>query len=140
MIDKGFVRPSILPWGAPILYIEKNDGSMRMCINKWELNKVTIKNKYPLLRIKDLFDQLHGAAIFSKIDLRSRYHQLRIKLKDILKTTFQTRYDHYEFTVIPFGLTKAPTTFMDSMNWIFQPYINRFVVVFIDDILIYSKN
>ena len=140
LIEKGFMRPSISPWGAPVLFVKKKDGSMRLCINYRELNKVSIKNKYPLPRIEDLLDQLHGAAVFSKIDLRTGYHQLRIKKNDIPKTTFMTRYEHYEFTVMPFGLTNVPVTFMDLMNIVFRPYIDKFMVVFIDDILVYSKN
>jgi hypothetical protein len=138
--QKGFIRPSSSPWGAPVLFVTKKDGSMRMCIDYQSLNEVTIKNKYSLPRIDDPFDQLQGAKYFSKIDLRSRYHQLRIKEADIQKTTFVTRYCQYEFTVMPFGLTNAPTFFMNLMNKVFMEKLDKFVVVFIDDILIYSKS
>ncbi|GJX77150.1 putative reverse transcriptase domain-containing protein [Tanacetum coccineum] len=137
--DKGFIRPSHSPWGAPVLFVKKKDGSLRMCIDYRELNKLTIKNRYPLPRIDDLFDQLQGSRYFSKIDLRSGYHQLRVHEDDIPKTAFQTRYGHFEFTVMPFGLTNAPTVFMDLMNRVCKPYLDKFVIVFIDDILIYSK-
>ena len=137
-MSKGFVRPSTSPWGAPILFVRKNDGSLRLCIDYKELNKVTIRNQYPLPRIDDLFYQLQGAKVFSKIDLRSGYHQLKIRSEDVPKTAFRTRYGHYEFLVMPFGLTNAPVVFMDLMNRIFQPYLDQFVIVFIDDILIYS--
>ncbi|GJR76704.1 putative reverse transcriptase domain-containing protein [Tanacetum coccineum] len=137
--DKGFIRPSSSPWGAPVLFVKKKDGSFRMCIDYRELNKLTIKNRYPLLRINDLFDQLQGSSVYSKIDLRSGYHQLRVRDEDIPKTAFRTRYGHYEFQVMPFGLTNAPAVFMDLMNRVCRPYLDKFVIVFIDDILIYSK-
>ncbi|GKD92486.1 putative reverse transcriptase domain-containing protein [Tanacetum coccineum] len=138
--DKGLLRPSSLPWGAPVLFVKKKDGSFRMCIDYRELNKLTVKNRYPLPRIDDLFDQLQGSSVYSKIDLRSGYHQLRVREEDILKTAFRTRYGHYEFQVMPFGLTNAPAIFMDLMNRVCKPYLDKFVIVFIDDILIYLKN
>ncbi|TYK11938.1 ty3-gypsy retrotransposon protein [Cucumis melo var. makuwa] len=139
LLDKGFIRPSVSPLGAPVLFVKKKDGSMRLCIDYRELNKVTVKNKYPLPRIDDLFDQLQGATVFSKINLQSGYHQLRIKDGDVPKTAFRSRYGHYEFIVMSFGLTNAPAVFMDLMNRVFREFLDTFVIVFIDDILIYSK-
>ena len=138
LVNKGFVRLSTSPWGAPILFVNKKDGSLRLCIDYRELNKVTIRNQYPLPRIDDLFDQLQGARVFSNINLRSGYHQLKIRLEDVHKTAFRTWYGHYEFLVMPFGLTNVLAVFMDLMYRIFQPYLDQFVIVFIDDILIYS--
>jgi hypothetical protein len=138
--EKGYIRPSTSPWAAPVLFMEKKDGTRRMCIDYRALNEVTIKNKYPLPRIEDLFNQLRGANVFSKIDLRSGYHQLRIRPSDIPKTTFITKYGLYEFTVMSFGLTNAPAFFMNLMNSVFMYYLDKFVVVFIDDILIYSQS
>ncbi|GJU52810.1 putative reverse transcriptase domain-containing protein [Tanacetum coccineum] len=138
--DKGFIRPSSSPWGAPVLFVKKKDGSFRMCIDYRELNKLTVKNRYPLPRIYDLFDQLQGSSVYAKINLRSGYHQLRVHEEDIPKTAFRTRYGHYEFQVMLFGLTNAPAVFMDLMNRVCKPYLDKFVIVFIDDILIYSKN
>ncbi|GKF15135.1 putative reverse transcriptase domain-containing protein, partial [Tanacetum coccineum] len=128
------------PWGAPVLFVKNKYGSFRMCIDYRELNKLTVKNRYPLPRIDDLFDQLQGSRVYSKIDLRSGYHQLRVREEDIPKTAFRTRYGHYEFQVMPFGLINAPAVFMDLMNHVCKPYLDRFVIVFIDDILIYSKS
>jgi hypothetical protein len=140
LLDKGYIRPSASPWGAPVIFVPKNDGTQRMCVDYRSLNEVTIKNKYPLPRIDDLFDQLNGACVFSEIDLWSGYHQLKIRTTDIPKTAFITRYDLYEYTVMSFGLTNASDYFMYLMNKVFMEYLDKFVVVFIDDISIFSKN
>ncbi|GKD96122.1 putative reverse transcriptase domain-containing protein [Tanacetum coccineum] len=132
------VFPEDLP--APIVFVKKKEGSFRMCIDYREQNKLTVKNRYPLPRIDNLFDQLQGSSVYTKIDLQSGYHQLRVREEDILKTEFQTRYGHYEFQVMPFGLTNTPAVLMDLMNRVCKPFLDKFVIVFIDDILIYSKN
>ncbi|KAJ6843018.1 uncharacterized protein M6B38_299735 [Iris pallida] len=140
LLAKGFIQPSASPWGAPVLFVKKKDGTLRLVIDYRALNEVTIKNKYPLPRIDQLFDQLGEARLFSKIDLRSGYHQVKVKKEDVPKTAFRTRYGHYEFLFMPFGLTNAPAIFMDLMNRVFYQYLDKFVIVFIEDILIYSKN
>jgi len=139
LMEKQFIRPNTWPWRALVLLVKKKDGSSRLCVDYKQLNKTTIKNKYPLPRIDDFMDQLHGSSLFSKIDLRSGYHQILVKAEDVQKTAFRTRYGHYEYVVMPFGVTNAPAMFMDYMNRIFWPFLDKFVVVFIDDILIYSK-
>ena len=140
LLDEGFIRPNTSPWGASVLFEKKKDRTLRLCIDYRRLNRITIKNRYPLLTIDDLFDQLRGARVYSKIDLRTSYHQLRVRETDISKTAFRMCYGHFEFTVMPFRLTNAPTTFMDLMYRVFQPYLDQFVVVFMDDILIYSQS
>jgi hypothetical protein len=140
LLDKGFIRPSTSPWGCLALFVKKKDESLRLCVDYCPLKAVTIKNKYLLPRIDVLFDQLVGAKVFSKIDLRSGYHQIKIRASDIPKTAFSTRYGLYEYLVMSFGLTNAPTYFMYLMNLVFMPELDKFVVVFIDDILVYSRN
>ena len=140
LVDSGFIRPSSSPWGSPVLFVKKKDGSMRLCIDYRGLNQVIVKNKYPLPCIEELFDQLEGSKVYSKLDLRQGYYQVRVREEDIPKTALNSRYGHYEFTVMPFGLTNAPAVFMDLMHRVFRPYLDRFVVVFIDDILVYSKS
>jgi len=140
LLGKKFIRPSASPWGALVLLVKKKDGSFRLCVDYRQLNKLTIKKKYPLPRIDDLLNQLRGAGVFSKIDLRSEYHQILVKPEDVQKTAFRSRYGHYEYVVMPFGVTNAPTVFMDYMNRIFWQCLDKFVVVFINDILIYSRD
>jgi hypothetical protein len=140
LLEKGFIYPSSSPWGAPVIFIPKKDGTQRLCMDYHALNEVTVKNKYPLPRIDDLFDQLRGACVFSKIDLRSGYHQLKIRECDIPKIAFVSRCGMYEYTVMSFGLTNAPAYFMYLMNKVFMEYLDKFVVVFIDDILVYSRS
>jgi hypothetical protein len=140
LLEKGFIHPSSSPWGAPVIFVLKKDDTQRLCVDYRALNEVTVKNKYPLPRIDDLFDQLCGACVFSKIDLRLGYHQLKIWECDIPKTAFVSRYGLYEYTVMSFGLTNAPAYFMYLMNKVFMEYMDKFVVVFIDDILVYSRS
>ena len=140
LLKKGFIRPSTSPWGTLVLFMKKKDKTLRLCIDYRQLNRVTIKNRYPLPRIDDLFDQLRGARVYSRIDLRIGYQQLRVREKDIHKTAFKTCYRYFEFTVMPFGLMNVPAAFMDLMHRVFQPYLDQFVVVFVDDILIYSQS
>jgi hypothetical protein len=140
LVDKGYIRPSISPWGCSALFVEKKDKELRLCVDYRLLNAVTIKNKYPLPRIDILFDQLEGAQVFSKIDLRSGYHQIKICAEDTPKTSFTTRYGLVEYLVMSFGLTNAPAHFMYLMNSVFMPELDKFVMVFIDDILIYSRS
>jgi hypothetical protein len=136
LIDKGYIHPSLSPWGCPALFVKKNDQSLRLCVDYQRLNAITIKNKFPLPRIDILFDQLAGARVFSKVDLRSCYHQIKIRPEDIPKTAFSTRYGLYEYLVMSSGLTNAHAHFMYLMNFVFMPELDKFVVVFIDDILI----
>ena len=138
-MDRGFIRLSTSPWGAPVLFAKKKEKTLRLCIDYRQLNRVTIKNRYPLLRIDDLFDQLRGAPIYSKIDLCTSYHQLRVRETYIPKMTFRRQYGPFEFTMMPFELKNAPMAFMNLMHRVFQPYLDQFIVVFMDDILIYSK-
>jgi hypothetical protein len=136
---KGFIRSSSSPWGAPILFVEKKDGTQRMCVDYSSLNKVTIKNKYPLPRIEDLFNQMKGASAFSRTDLRSGYHQLRVRESDIPNITFHAWYRLYEYNVMSFGLMNAPAYFIYLMDKVFMEYLDKFVVVSIDDILGYYE-
>jgi hypothetical protein len=140
LLEKGFICPSSSPWGNPLILVLKNDGTQRFCVDYRALKEVTIKNKYLLSRIDDLFDQFHGACVFSKIDLRSGYHQLKIRECDILKSAFILRYGLYEYMVISFGLTNALAYFMYLMNKVFMEFLDKFVIVFIDDILVYSRS
>jgi hypothetical protein len=140
LLKKDCIHPSVSPWGAQIIFLKNKDGMLRLCIDFRQLNKVTIKNKYPLPKIDDLFDQLKGARIFSKIDFKSSYHQVRINQEDVSKTTFRTRYGNYDFTIVPFGPSNAPIVFMCLMNGVFREYLEKFVIMFLDDILIYDKS
>ena len=139
--EKVCIQPSTSSWGCPTIFVKKRDTNVsRLVVDYRALNAVTIKNKYPLPRINDLFDQLAGASVFSKMDSRSGYHQIKIQKEDVPKTAFTTCYGLYEYTVMSFGLTNAPATFMRLMNSVFMEYLDKFVVVYIDDILVYSKS
>jgi hypothetical protein len=140
LLDKRYIRPISSPWGCLALFVKKKDQFLRLCVDYRPLNTITVKNKYPLPRIDILFDQLAGARVFSNIDLRLGYHQIKIRPEDVSKTAFSSRYGLYEYLVMSFGLTNAPAHFMYRMNSIFIPELDKFVVVFIDDILIYSKS
>jgi hypothetical protein len=140
LLDKCYIHPSISPWGCSMLFVEKKDKELRLCVDYRPLNAVTIKDKYLHPRIDILFDQLAGAQVFSNIDLRSSYHQIKIRVEDIPKTVFTTRYGLFEYLVMSFGLMNAPAHFMYLMNSVFRPELDKFVIVFIDDILIYSRS
>jgi len=140
MLDKGYIRPSVLPGGEPILFVKKKDGTLRFFIDYTQLNKVTIKNRYPLSRIDDFIDQLKGATMFSKIDLYLGYHHVHIKEENIYKIAFRTMYRHYDFVIVPFILTNVPATFMCLMDSVLFPYLEKFVIISIDDTLIYANN
>ncbi len=138
--EKGFIRYSVSPWGALVLFVKKKDGTLRLCIDYIKLNVVTVKNKYLFPRINNLFDRLRGMNVFSRIDLRSGYFKIRVKEKDIPKIAFRTRYEHYEYTIMLFNVTNAPAIFMEAMNRIFKPFLDQFIEVFINNILIYSQS
>lgn len=140
LVDADYIRPSTSPYAAPVLFVKKKSGELRMCVDYRALNSITVKNRYPLPRVDEIFDQLRGAKYFTKIDLRSGYHQIRVAAEDVEKTAFSTRYGHFEFVVMPFGLTNAPATFQHTMNQTLRPFLDQFVVVYLDDILVYSKS
>jgi hypothetical protein len=138
LLEKGLIRPSVSPWGAPVLFAPKKDGGLRMCLDYRALNKLTVKEKCPIPRVDELFDRLHGATHFSNIDLRSGYYQIRVREGDVPKTCIRTRYGYFEFLVMPFGLTNVPSTFQALMNEVFRDYVDNFILVYLDDVLIFS--
>jgi hypothetical protein len=139
LLKLGHIRPSSCPYASSVVMVKKQDGTLRMCIDYWALNKKTIKNRFPIPRINELMDELLGVKYFSKINLHSRYHQIQVREHDIPKTAFHCHYENYEFSVMPFGLTNAPATFQSCMNHTFKKQLQKFLLVFFDDILIYNK-